>query len=205
MAQFPSNMSDLSLPATTCTGMLQDNPMLKEPCRKKIEETMDEYQQWRLQRAAIPQQAPPISYTTAFLPETRPTPATTPYAMPYSYNTAPPPALAPAPAQALAPDSVPAAAPYRATYDPPEAPRVAAPGPVPQTHQYIQARTAPHRTPEQFHAERAYFESVRQWKRSLENLSNAEIQLRTAEAKMAALGVVPDAQALMHQMSSTTT
>ncbi|KAF5579027.1 hypothetical protein FPANT_9760 [Fusarium pseudoanthophilum] len=125
--------------------------------------------------------------------------------MPYSCNTAPAPVLAPAPAQAPAPAPVPAPAPYRVTYDPPEAPRVAAPGPVPQTHQYIQARAAPHRTPEQFYAEQAYFESVREWKRSLENLSNAEIQLRTAEAKMAALGVVPDAQALLQQMSSTTT
>lgn len=36
-------MSDLSLPATTYTTMLQDNPRLKEACRSKIAETKDEY------------------------------------------------------------------------------------------------------------------------------------------------------------------
>ncbi|KAG5777471.1 hypothetical protein H9Q73_008871 [Fusarium xylarioides] len=185
-------MSDLTLPATTYTGMLQDNPMFKEACRRKIEETRDEYQQWRLQQTVIPQPAPPISYTTAFLPEIRPPPGSTPYTMAYLPDTTP----APAPA-----------APYTVTYvpAPAEAPRVAAPGPVPQNHQYIQGHTAPHRTPEQFHAEQQYLESALQWKNALDNLNSAEIQMRAAEARMAALGVVPDADALLHQMSSTTT
>ncbi|QGI70982.1 hypothetical protein CEK26_003316 [Fusarium fujikuroi] len=127
MSRFCEDMSDLSLPATTYTTMLQQDPRLKEACRSKIAETREEYRNWRLQQAEIPPQAPP----------------------------------------------------------------------------YITSQTAPQRTQEQIQAESEYVQCSRQWKEALDILSTAEIQMRAAEARMAALGVVPDAHALLHQMSST--
>lgn len=121
----------------------------------------------------------------AYLPETRPAPTPVPVPVP-----------------------VPEPAPYTVTYvpAPTQAPRVAAPSPIPlsgHNHQYITSQTAPQRTQEQIQAEREYVECSRQWKEALDILSTAEIQMRAAEARMAALGVVPDAHALLHQMSST--
>ncbi|KLO97212.1 uncharacterized protein LW93_3185 [Fusarium fujikuroi] len=206
MSRFREDMSDLSLPATTYTTMLQQDPRLKEACRSKIAETREEYRNWRLQQAEIPPQAPPVSYTMAFSPETRPPPTSTPYTMAYLPETRPAPTPVPVPVPVPAPE--PAPAPYTVTYvpAPTQAPRVAAPSPIPlsgHNHQYTTSQIAPQRTQEQIQAEREYVECSRQWKEALDILSTAEIQMRAAEARMAALGVVPDAHALLHQMSST--